>query len=568
MLLKRVVTMTATSWWSGKGSRLGGLARPFVRVNVRGGSTMAAFLVAASLACTGSEPSAPDLDPLDECAPRVRIALSPGEARTLPGGPVHCLTFEEEGEYALAFFDTGPLESWRSGPGYVPSSFDAFTAEIGRVGGAMAVIAPGAPAEAVPASHRPAHHDAVTERVSGDGWAACTDPAQGHWCRETPWVAGDEFEMLHHEGDSVVTLRIAHASERLVAAYYLHEWAAMQPHHDRVGSILDEAEAQVVPFLRTALVDTDVTTSAGSGQLLIVAHLGPRSYSAAVPVSEGGAHSFIALSVSPSPVVEYGRDRIMALLVHELAHSWQFAHLYGDPDRYGASVPRVGRYGFEGAATFIEQEYLRVTAGIDLEPNAPPLEVPVTDSYAGLFRTQVHRGRGRFESGYDEVEPLLRRFMIQNVRAGLSQSEARRSVALGATEGWFGWTGSSWVADGLTGRMRAIGDPGWDPTVAVLEYLVATALDDRPGAGSLHNPVVFEAWRRVGISGFPADEAVSLGSNAVVVRKAAGAGGWVTVDVDDAQSRLRVAGSTNLHDHAAPDTGVRADVRWMVARIR
>ncbi len=30
MLLKRVVTMTETSWWSGEGSRLGGLARPLV----------------------------------------------------------------------------------------------------------------------------------------------------------------------------------------------------------------------------------------------------------------------------------------------------------------------------------------------------------------------------------------------------------------------------------------------------------------------------------------------------------------------------------------------------------
>lgn len=166
----------------------------------------------------------------------------------------------------------------------------------------------------------------------------------------------------------------------------------------------------------------------------------------------------------------------LSIMAHEMAHAWDCTN-----GGFGA------KWSTEGLATWISNELLRRYQGESLDGNE--YYDPVRE-----FRWIQIPTWGLFSLGYGEALSFLHQIAwTLYTQHGLPWDDAIGAVARGSSEGWFGQR----ATPGLAARVRALGDPDWDPVDARLDWILSLAVDDRAtgDASAYHVPYVRDAWR-------------------------------------------------------------------------
>lgn len=518
------------------------------------------ILAALTTGCGGDAPAplAPDVEAV--CSP-LTISLEPGEGTLLPTADSTCVSFAEPGWYVAAFVDASAIESARGENPINSFRDDAFAVTVALHG--AAVTEPSTMFRPPVVSATPVHPPESPQHLIAIAGGAC-DPADPAWCRDHPWDVGDRFESASANG--LRTAIVTAIDGPLVMAVWEDEVEVVGPGLPAIESAFREGAREVVPFLRDTFVDELVTTSAGSGQLLVIVQEGSLS-TAAWRTSDSGTSSLITLSLNPRVSHDILPALAVSILAHELAHAWQLRYAFRGNEEAGFYIPP---WGLEGGATFVSQEYLRLRFGVTLDTNLPArssfrLEVP-----EDVFWNQAHVSRGEFERGYHHAEPMLRHFMTRLIAAGSTESEAFAEVARGAVEGWFGNTLTGWRPPGISGRMEQATGIAWDAPELVLDWTVSQALDDRAPGEVYENPLIRDAWRTVGNSGFP--PLARLGVSPVRIERPAGSTGYVDMTVpDDPLARLTLGTPSGDYGPPGLPPGVfplEPTLRWMIVRFQ
>jgi hypothetical protein len=103
---------------------------------------------------------------------------------------------------------------------------------------------------------------------------------------------------------------------------------------------------------------------------------------------------------------------------------------------------------------------------------------------------------GQFQEGYSESASFMQHLAWRlHSLYGLSWEQARTTVILGSSEGWYGLSSS--LGPGFVSRVRQIAGPQWEPVDARLEWILSLAADDRAtGAAASYNYApTFQTWR-------------------------------------------------------------------------
>lgn len=514
---------------------------------------------AVSLACgalaacakDATEPSVPETTAA--CAAQASIDLQPGTGQLLPAGDSLCFAVGAAGLYAVAYLDAGYIDAARPDLHYdVPfgDSFSVAAAFRPPVPVTGPAAAPGA------TSPRPAAGGGLpADVVTVSAADTCGSPP---WCRETPWKVGDEVTTWFAEGRKATVVAIA-------APLVLAEWNDEMPLEGEDGVIVDvvkEAAQSVVPMLSAAFDGEVVSTSPGSGQLMVLVQRGSLSFTYS-QWYEGGSSSFILLSLNPDVADAIVAADDIQILAHELAHAWQVRYLYkGAGPNSGAR-----HWGLEGGADFFTLQYLRSRFGIPLDANGEAIGENILRAPEDVYWTLVNRSSGEIEAGYYQTEPLLRDLMVRLVRAGMSERDALSNISKGAVEGWFGRVNASWHPPGIAARMSMGLGQQWDPVTGVLTWVLSDALDDRSTGDTFTNPSVLNAWKEVGQSGFSPSGRLGVG-RATTTRRAGSTGYFELLARDEPDRRLIL--TSESAGTLAPIPGIgetEVDVRWMVARI-
>jgi hypothetical protein len=496
------------------------------------------------------------------CAATHTVALQPGEGHLLPAADSLCVELVGGARYALAFVDASSIEAGRTGPEPDHLPTDSFTVRARWLPGARVPATTGA-AERVGlrgegprvAANPFGPSTGFVDHLLSSA-ASCAHPDEV-WCRESPYAVGDHLHVTggSTEGEAVVTDVIG----PLVMAHWVRERAAMAPTDARLREVLHEARDYVLPLLRSTFRDELVTTSAGSGQLVVIVQEGSRSTAQSRPADTGSA-TLVRLSINPRVDPTVGAVVDLAILVHELAHAWQFRHLFAEA---GTDQLWVPFWGIEGGADLVANEYLRSRQGVGLEPNAPAIPQGLLEDPMDVYWQRLHQGNGDIRDGYGQTEPLLRDLLVRLVRSGVPWDTALREVSRGATEGWFGHNATAWRAPGLAGRVETHLGEDWDPVAGVLTYALSVALDDRSGGTEFFDATTLEAWRPVGSKGWAPDGQVA-GGLVERARKAGSVGYMLVAGPTDDAARLMLS----FEGSSAPvPWNPPTNVRWMIARL-
>lgn len=507
-------------------------------------SRSATIFVLVALGC-GDAPLDPVVTPPCD-APALELEV--GTAALLPAADSSCWKLAPGGLYAVAFFDTRLVElaeSRAEEPLPFPDTFSVRATLLPDVrSGAPSPVRARVPAGAV-GGDTPTHVTA--------GVLICDAPAPPH-CRDAPWRSGDELDVRVVIGDSPVRSRIQAVVGPLALAVPIDEASALAPFVPRAEAMLSDVLATTAPLLARTFGPDFVHTSPGSGQLLVVLHVGSLSFVDSRAV-DGESRAYVVWSVNPSvgdlPPGAAGARRV---LDHELTHVWQLGYKYGQRPEWPLT-PWVPRWGLEGGADLVANELLRTALGLPLDPELPPTSAGVLATPEAVLAYHLTGGRGRIPVGYFETEPLLRDLLLRAVDAGASYEVALTAVSRGAVDGWWGVdaTGNPPLG-GLVPRVRELLGSGWEPVSGVFTWVLSNALDERTGSVTYRNPSIREAWRGKGSSGFAPDGEIHSAGTLETGRRSGGAG------------YLYVDSSTPSFLAVRSDAG--AGVRWMVARAR
>ena len=179
---------------------------------------------------------------------------------------------------------------------------------------------------------------------------------------------------------------------------------------------------------------------------------------------------------------------LVEVMGHEYTHSW-------DCLRTGF---QSARWAVEGIADFFQSEMGRLFAGLPFDGNVA-LDSAGFSSLPWL---------GQFQNGYGESESFMRHLAGRlNSRYGVPWEQARATVVLGSSEGWYG-RGSVGNCVGLCGqappagpglvaRVRQIAGPSWEPVDARLDWILSLAADDRAtGAAAIYGyAFTLQTWQ-------------------------------------------------------------------------
>ena len=382
--------------------------------------------------------------------------------------------------YALAVIDASAIESARNG---FEEAFDDYV--VGASALALGTSAPLTPA--VPA---PSFAGRAAEPVSDVASVALIDtPAD----RTTPWTLDEQFELRHPGTNQLETARVVRIFEgRYVVAWFEQgDPARLAAELPMIDSAFGPVSDIAIPMLRSTFLDTEPRSSVGAGQYLILLAdtLGPGLTGRAFRIERDGQPlTWIAIKLGRAGASATGS---VSLITHEMAHSWQFMHMYAT--RAGGSSASSGAsfWAVEGGANTMSYFVMGRAAGIAPDANldwraAQP--TPAATSYARRAQPLL----GEFTAGYDNAMGFLRRLVLQRMAAGETLEQALRQVSRGAIEGWFGFDGAS-MRPGLTARMREV-DGDWEPVSAMLDWTLSHVADDRTPNAELQDRASLRVW--------------------------------------------------------------------------
>lgn len=470
--------------------RVGGEA-----ARVLGGDSATLRLAVAPLAdagCTsGGVRQAVDADGAD-VAPGLAVArarrgdlrLAVGQAVRLSPEAAACLRFAPAAgaKYALAFLDTRKLRDAEAGfEGYAPSPL-AYTVAVAEAGSA----APAAPALRSPAG------PSLDRDASADASAA-----PGLVRRSAPWREGERFAVGDVPGAGSATARVVrvyggHLVLALVegdeAAGGTAAWLA------RADSAFARAAESAYPLLRAALTTTLPTTSAGSGQLLVLARRGSgATLGASVSHTVDGRKQSYALLNTAYETTAAG---LLKTLAHELAHAWQEQYAWETRPGGTTASGATTAWAAEGNAELLASVVAARVEGIGLTGNWD-WAAGLGDGRRAAYALLAANARGEFTQGYESGASFQMDLAIRMVRGGRTEDEALAAVSRGALDGWHGYDAHGARRPGLVARMRAGLDAAWEPADALLRWTLSQAVDDLTSNPDLQN----HAFRRVSTAG-------------------------------------------------------------------
>lgn len=461
--------------------RIGGAA-----ATVTGGGDSATLRVTLPVqsagACTSGATRAVAIDGADVVVGVGVARNAAGELRLEVGAPVRltaeqarCLRFAPiaGAGYALAFLDTRQLARAATGfEGMAPSSA-TWTASIAEAGQGAPAFSRG------PAPSRVSMTDRVIRTSASPSSASPT-------LRATPWAAGDRFEVRDASSGAPLPVRVVRVygghlvfavAEGEEAAGGTDAWIA---HADSAFELLVQ---HGYPVLDAALAPVRPVTSAGSGQLLVIARRETSAYLGVnVSTLAGGRRvSYVYLN-SAYPYTAAGLLRAAG---HEVAHAWQeeWAARQGMAGGTGAAA-----WALEGTADLLGWTMLRRAMGVQLLSNfdwAAGMGDPSQASYALLPAAT----RGDVTAGYASAAAFLLDLTARMVSAGSTEDAALAGTVRGALEGWHGYDAFGGSHAGLTSRMRASLGGAWAPDEALLRWTLSQAVDDLTSARELQNPL-------------------------------------------------------------------------------
>ena len=504
----------------------------------------------------------------DSILPRRRageVRLEVGAAVRLDAEAARCLMLAPVAgaRYALAFVDTRAArraEAGYEGAAPSPAEYTVTVSEAGRA------------APAFSAAPRP------SVAAAGTHPRASTTLASSVFHRAQPWRAGDAVEVPNAAGTARMPGRIARVYGGWLAlavadgALGEAEEAAWTARADSAFAFFAAGGEAV---MRGALSADRPTSSAGSGQLLVVAYRdagGYLGFTAAESV-DGRRHAYLYLGVQPGA----SAASVLRTLAHEAAHAWQEQYAWetrpaGSP--YGMAT---AAWGAEGGAELLAGVAVARFLGVPLLGNwdwSAALGRPDATPFALL----PAGARGDLTGGYAAGAGFLLDQAERLVRAGAGEADALAAVSRGAVDGWHGWDARGVRRAGLASRMRARLGEAWSPADALLGWAASQAVDDLTSNPALQNHTFLgvstrgaaagAGWQaaavlrsggaaRPGGPGYP----VAVTGNAATLTWRHGSPAYVLIEDDGAGAAYRLAAR-------AGTMSLDGDVAWMLVRYR
>jgi hypothetical protein len=327
------------------------------------------------------------------------------------------------------------------------------------------------------------------------GWAAPLEvQPHGHtiYDRPTPWVLGEEFPTRDWSNAPRTARVVRIYGDGLVVAWIDGDRS------DLIEEFLGQLDQAIVPVRDIGLPLMQRTfgpgiplTSAGSGQYMILLM--------ELPGARGRVFSFVGgdsvfsvmlLNVDPDP----GPISLASLVAHELTHSYQRRYMHDTrPSGQVRSGFAAATWGAEGGANLISYEMIRRMAGIPIDGNFD-WRAPDPDPVAEFYGLRAQPGNGEFNVGYDNAMGFFRHLIIQRMHDGEPLDDAVREVSRGAIEGWFGTDGFGARRVGLATRMRERLGSAWQPDLALLDWTLSHAADDRTDNPAFQDHASLRIW--------------------------------------------------------------------------
>lgn len=366
------------------------------------------------------------------------------------------------------------------------------------------------------------------------------------FCRTTPWRAGEKFK----DGRGIV-YSVFDIEGPLVIA-------VEQTKFDNINEDVKQTYLYVakrlvathLPLLQEVFGARSVT-SPGSQQTLLVLGGIPESH-AAIQSDGSTTRGYVEGGFSAEQADTFA---IFFTLAHELTHLEQFHYAWelNPAARVSSNAQVLGYWGIppwssEGGADFLACESLRSEAGVPWSANLT-LNFKSTSAlkrYSGCLRD----GSGSVDAGYASGAKYMRTLTEYLVANGASVTAARREVALGSLEGWFGIDDANLRFTGLTKRVATLSGSSFDPGISILETAMQTALDDVTPGSKWNITSTQAAWK---YWGYHQAVMLSADTSPVDVFSTSDGSGYLVFDADTVARDVRIN---------VPFTGMR----WMIAR--
>lgn len=509
---------------------------------------------AALAACGGAGAAAPTTATAEAqpaCTAAASVSLQPGQTQALTAAEAACFSLAagDGAEYALAGYDARALEASRAGRDAGSLADPRYTIGDATAGGARNVSA------------APAGLDAPMRPVDLKYSSAAALDAADPFARTTPWRQGERFQVKPLEGTQPVQARVV----RIVGGRFA--LAVVESDEAGAGRVLEQATEALeflaqrgVPLLQSTFSSTIPSTSAGSGQLLVLATAWDPAKGAGAAWSHD-AHSFVWLNLNMRPgkgegfaMYDHTSYRVK-VLGHELTHAWQVAwqHEAHAESHAGAQAPA---WSIEGGADFVAMDLVRRFLNVGLASNWKWSDHLEPSKSSVIFALEPFDARGRLTWGYYDASSLLRDLQGRLMAAGMTPEAAMAEVSRGAVEGWHGTDGEGGACAGLVERMRGRLGAAWDPATAVLMWTASQAADDRTSNAALSNPTYYNVGSGDDRYGWKPEAEVRAGGGAsAAVTQVEGGSFYVRVKGARAASTLSAVSST-------------PDARWMIVRVR
>ena len=518
----------------------------------------ATILCTASLALAacgdagGASPVEAEARP--SCTAAASLSLAVGETTVLTAEQAACfqLAAGAGAEYALAGYDARALEASRAGTSPGTLAEPSYTIADATYGGAQSRASFAAAPVAAPGPR----HFRQQASASAVG-------VNSPFARTTPWREGERFTVNPIEGTEPAAARVVRVvGGRFVLAVLEKDEAGASRVLQQAGEALEFLARTGVPLLQSSFSADAPVTSAGSGQLLILATAWNPDLGTAATWSHqdaGGVSSFVWLNLNLRPgkgegfeMYDHASFRVK-VLGHELTHAWQAAWLHAE---HGHASPAAAGWSVEGGADFVAMDLVRRFLGVGLGSNWRWTDHLQPQLASVIFALEPADAQGRLTWGYFDASSLLRDLQARLMAGGMSAEAAMAEVSRGAVEGWHGADGDGGACAGLVERLRPRLGGGWDPASAVLLWTATQAADDRTPNPALDNPTYYRVGDEDARYGWKAAAEVRAGSGeSAAVSQVAGGSFFV---------RLRGAGVASTISAA----GSSPEARWMIVRVK
>ena len=242
-------------------------------------------------------------------------------------------------------------------------------------------------------------------------------------------------------------------------------------------------------------------TSAGIGKivLLLGGNIAPQSSIA----HDGATADGFVIAAFATYEQAFDPTFMFYIIAHEVTHLEQYKWSWEkDPAGHKLSALSLNYWGMplwaaEGGADFLACESVRKEAGVAFGSNLALSFEPKTylAQYSSCLR---NGGGGDLEAGYSAGAGYLRNLTENLVSKGVPLEDARREVALGALEGWFGIDEANLHSTGLTKRVSTLLNTQFDPGLSIVTEAMQFAFDDVVPNSQWNVTSTLNAWKYFG----------------------------------------------------------------------